>query len=170
MAGFSLSDRADLGVYYDADKLQFDDDWANRTGVTKEVFMAAFAQHPSRGFAKDGVQFGGVIFDGSEVHLAVLPHYHGRWALLMKPALQWLFSLQAVIHVRVDASNRTLLRFLDRCKWPCVKDGEQHMIYTVSNHADLFFNQRFAKRRVGQDASDASGNPVPYQAKAAQCK
>ncbi|WP_211474790.1 GNAT family N-acetyltransferase [Collimonas humicola] len=150
MHSLRLSDKADLSVYYDADKLQFDAGWAERTGVSKAVFMAAFADHPSRGFEKDGVQFGGVIFDGKEVHVAVLPEFYGRWAILMKPALAWLFSLQEVINVRVDVGNARFHRFAQRCKWPAAMDGSEHVIYTVSNHAELFFNRRAARRAPGQ--------------------
>lgn len=142
MAGLQLSDKADLSIYYDADKMQFDVDWAAPTGVTKEVFVAAFSDHPSRGFEKDGVQFGGVIFDGKEVHVAVLPAYYGRWALLMKPALSWLFSLQKIIYVRVNVRNKRFLRFAQHCKWPSLNDGDEYVIYTVSNHDGLFFNRR----------------------------
>ena len=141
-----LTQKADLFVYYEADRLQFDDGWSNRTGVTCEVFVNALKDFPSIGFEWDGVQFGGVIFDGREAHLAVLPGYQGKWGLLIGPALTWLLSLQEVIDVKVDRSNQKCLRFCDRNQWTRVREDDRSVTFRIFDHPDLFFNRRNRKK------------------------
>jgi len=79
--------------------------------------MAFYAGCASVGFEMDGKPIGGLLFDGTSAHIAVLPEYHGRWALLLKPALAWLFSIQPEVIVHVDIENETCQRFLLRHRW-----------------------------------------------------
>jgi hypothetical protein len=116
-ARLRLTDRADLAVFYEADAQQYAPGAAATRAVTKEVFMAFYAGCPSVGFEMDGKPIGGLLFDGSSAHIAVLREYHGRWALLLKPALAWLFSIQPEVIVHVDIDNDTCQQFLLRHRW-----------------------------------------------------
>jgi hypothetical protein len=146
MAGLRLLDKVDLSIYYDADRLQFDADWPVRNGVTRELFVETMKNCPSVGFEMDGVQFGGVLFDGHQAHLAVLPSFQGKWALLIRPALQWLLSLQDEIDVSVDQSNAKCIRFCDRNHWPRISENQLSVTFRICNHTDLFFNRREKKK------------------------
>ncbi|CAM4121032.1 GNAT family N-acetyltransferase [Paracidovorax anthurii] len=125
-----LTDRADLGVFYDADSLRYGAQ-GYADAVTRERFADFYTDCPSIGFEADGKPIGGILFDGEEAHIAVLPAYHGRWALLLKPALQWLFSLQREITVAVERDNLRCLRFLDRHGWPRSGERDDDILYRL---------------------------------------
>ncbi|WP_026433884.1 GNAT family N-acetyltransferase [Paracidovorax oryzae] len=125
-----LTDRVDLGVFYDADAARYGDQGYTET-VTRERFAAFYADCPSIGFEADGQPIGGILFDGEEAHIAVLPSHHGRWALLLKPALAWLFALQPGITVAVERNNTRCLRFLDRHGWQRAGERDGDLLYRL---------------------------------------
>lgn len=131
-ARLKLTDRADLAVFYEADAQPYAAASAALQVVSKEVFMAFYAGCPSVGFEMDGQPIGGLLFDGSSAHIAVLPAYHGLWALLLKPALAWLFSLQQEVIVHVDADNKTCQRFLARHRWERLGEKDGSVAYRVT--------------------------------------
>jgi GNAT superfamily N-acetyltransferase len=114
-----LTHPADLGVLYAADRQRYLQGLAVPGGrmPTCEEFQACYAGCPSVGFERDGQAIGGILFDGEQAHIAVLPEHHGHWALLLKPALQWLFALQRDMLVHVEAANPVCLRFMQRSGW-----------------------------------------------------
>jgi len=114
----ALTDKVDLDVYYIADSVNIDA--PTLAVVTRDVFKRMFGPCQSRGFAADGVAFGGVIFDGVRPHVAVLPEWKGRWAPLLRPVLRWLYSLSDDMVVPVYDDNPDLVRFVARCGWPMV--------------------------------------------------
>lgn len=126
----TLTDRADLGVFYDADAHRYGARGYADT-VTRERFAHFYADCPSIGFEDDGRPIGGILFDGEEAHIAVLPSHHGRWALLLKPALQWLFTLRQDITVAVEQDNARCLRFLDRHGWQRVGERDGDVLYRL---------------------------------------
>lgn len=128
-----LTEKADLAVLYEADVARYraaSEDRFTRA-VTKDVFTSFYATCPSIGFEQDGQPIGGIIFDGEEAHIAVLPSHHGRWALLLKPALQWLFSLKDEILVEVERDNDRALAFMDRHGWERVQELPDDIVYRL---------------------------------------
>jgi hypothetical protein len=128
-----LTDAADLGVMYDAEAVRYADPSGNDClpALTRDAFVAFYEGCPSIGFEADGQPIGGILFDGAQAHIAVLPSHHGRWALLFKPALDWLFSLRDEILVEVERDNTRCLRFLDRHGWPRVGETEDDIVYRL---------------------------------------
>ncbi len=61
----------------------------------------------------------------------MLPSHHGRWALLLKPALAWLFALQPGITVAVERNNSRCLRFLDRHGWQRAGERDGDLLYRL---------------------------------------
>jgi hypothetical protein len=100
--------------------------------VTREAFLRFYADSPSVGFESNGAPIGGILFDGEQAHIAVLPSHHGRWALLLKPALEWLFTLRPEILVEVERDNARCLRFLDRHGWPRVGETADDFVYRLT--------------------------------------
>jgi hypothetical protein len=129
-----LTERADLGVMYDAEasRLRQAADTGCLQVVTREAFLSFYEGCPSVGFESDGAPIGGILFDGEQAHIAVLPSHHGRWALLLKPALEWLFTLCPEILVEVERDNTRCLRFLDRHGWPRVGETEDDYVYRLT--------------------------------------
>jgi hypothetical protein len=129
-----LTEPADLGVIYDADAARYAQaGQADRLAlVTRETFLRFYEGCPSIGFEADGQPIGGILFDGEQAHIAVLPSHHGRWALLLKPALDWLFTLRAEILVEVERDNAPCLRFLDRHGWARVGETEDDFVYLLT--------------------------------------
>lgn len=130
--GLKLTGQADLAVFYEADAQQYAAGSAATQVVSKDVFMAFYAGCASVGFEMDGKPIGGLLFDGSSAHIAVLPAYHGRWALLLKPALAWLFSLQQVVVVQVEADNHRCRRFLERHRWERLGEEDGSVAYRLT--------------------------------------
>lgn len=114
MANLRLTEKADLGVLYDAEIQNYDPDWFRSLNFTKEMFLAHYANVHSVGFEIDGKMVGGMLLHERKAHMAVLPEYHGRWSLLWMPALAWLFSLQDPVFVDVAINNEKCIRLLER--------------------------------------------------------
>lgn len=117
MPRLKLTRQADLAVFYEADAQQYPAGAPETEIVSKEAFIEFYAGSPSVGFEMDGKPIGGLMLDGTSAHIAVLREYHGRWALLLKPALEWLFSIQPEVIVHVDLRNETCQHFLTRHRW-----------------------------------------------------
>lgn len=153
-----LTERADLGVLYDADALR-PGSGRYAGAVTRERFAAFYAQCPSIGFEADGRPIGGILFDGEEAHIAVLPSHHGRWALLLKPALEWLFALRADITVAVEHDNDRCLRFLDRHGWQRVGERGDDVLYRLvpqgGTRKTAYPYRRGLRRRAARVHEDA---------------
>lgn len=133
MPRFSLSPCVDLAVFYAADSARFTGDGsATLQVVTLAVFIDFYRDCPSIGFLFDGQPIGGIIFDGAEAHIAVLPAFRGRWALLLKPALEWLFSLKAEIVVDIETDNTVCLAFMARNGWRRLRSSSQYVTYLMT--------------------------------------
>jgi len=130
----TMTPQADLGVFYEADALRYREDPRSRATqvVTREVFCAFYAGCPSIGFALDGEPIGGVVFDGEQAHIAVLPQYHGRWALLLKPAVEWLLGLKREVLVEVERDNARCLRFMERSGWQRVQATDDSIVFRIA--------------------------------------
>jgi GNAT superfamily N-acetyltransferase len=138
MSRFRLSPRIDLGVYYDADAPRYDVPGGNALQiVTRELFIARYRDCASIGFECDGQPIGGVIFDGEQAHIAVLPAYRGRWATLLRPMLGWLFSLKREIFVDVEADNAVCLEFMRRNGWPIVSRRERWLTHRMTQQRQI---------------------------------
>jgi hypothetical protein len=135
MRRLALADHADLGVFYEADALRY-----RGTGehilkiVTKEVFIRLYQGCASIGFEFDGQPIGGIIYDGKRAHIAVLPEYYGRWALLLRPALQWLFEIKREILVEVEVENSACIEFMKRNGWPALGTADGRITYRMTQH------------------------------------
>lgn len=131
MRRLRLTPGADLAVYYRADSAFHADRPEVLGHVTLQRFIDAYAHCPSIGFELEGRPIGGILLDGDEAHIAVLPEAHGQWALLLKPALAWLFSLRPAVMARVDARNHTCLAFMDRHGWERLRADAQSVCYLL---------------------------------------
>jgi hypothetical protein len=134
-----ITPQADLGVFFDADNDRYLQRHPGRAAplLEKEAFISHYAGCPSIGFECDGQPIGGVIFDGQQAHIAVLPDYHGRWGLLLKPACDWLFGLRREVFVRVESDNVKSRRMMDRCGWQRVGTEGEDLIYRMAPQRGL---------------------------------
>ncbi len=133
MPRLTLTPRADLDVFYAADRLRYVERHPEvLTIITREVFVGLYGQCPSIGFACDGQSIGGIIFDGQAAHIAVLPAYHGRWALLFRRSLDWLFGLKREILVEVEADNDKCIAFMARNGWQALHEQDGNITYLMT--------------------------------------
>ncbi|RSZ61081.1 GNAT family N-acetyltransferase [Massilia atriviolacea] len=144
MADLRLTACADLGLMYDIEQQRYP---AELTALaTRERTLAHYRGCASVGYEIDGVAAGGAIFDGHELHLAVLPQYHGRWAWLLKPTLDWLFAQCDPVRVRIEQDNTRCIRFMDSGGWERVAEDPQYITYLLSSSAPHVFRRRRAAR------------------------
>ncbi|MFS2008019.1 GNAT family N-acetyltransferase [Duganella sp. CT11-25] len=148
MADLRLTDQADLGLMYDIERQRYDS--ALIAAVTREHAVAHYSGCPSVGYEIDGVAAGGAVFDGHELHLAVLPQFHGRWAWLLKPTLDWLFALRDPVPVRIERDNPRCIRFMDCGGWQRIAEDQQYITYLLSSSAPHVFRRRRAERLAGR--------------------
>lgn len=133
MRRLRLADHADLAVYYEADAVQLAlTDKDMRQVFTSEMFVDYYRNCPSIGFMYDEKPIGGIIVDRGYAHIAVLPEYHGRWAWLWEPALEWLFSIQPELLGVVDAENLACLAFMKRNGWSAVSVTDGKVIFRIT--------------------------------------
>jgi hypothetical protein len=160
MQSLQLADQADFGVIFDAVNRRLEKDgWEKVTSgvVTREIFVAhCIAQkYPSLGFECDGKSIDGILFDGNAAHIEVLPEYHGRWGLLWRSAINWIFSLKDFILVEVNLDNEKCDRFMDRNNWPRVKEDGEFVTYEMSSRALPHYLKRAkAIKNKGSDTAN----------------
>lgn len=147
MANTRLTEKADLDVMFEAEAANYKDNpkFLQHYDDLKKQFIEYYANCPSRGFEIDGKQVGGTIYDGKQVHVAVLPEYYGRWGLLLKPGLDWVFSIKDPMLVEVDVNNEKCLRFLDRNKWRRVKETDKKITYELTRNTPVMTRERKSK-------------------------
>jgi hypothetical protein len=139
VSDYTLTSEADFGLLYDIARLDYDaDEWRRRMfGLSRDEFAALCRAHklPSIGYAYRGRPIGGMVFEGTSAHMAVLPEFHGKWGTLWKPTLAWLFALKDPIRVAIDRGNAKCLRFMDRNNWPRVGADERSVTFEMSSGA-----------------------------------
>ncbi|MBN9408959.1 MAG: GNAT family N-acetyltransferase [Burkholderiales bacterium] len=117
MRRLRLTPRIDLDVFFQAEPALRDPS----RGLPDEAAIAVLRtrlQHcPSIGFEMDGQAIGGLILEGHEAFIAVLPHARGQWAFLFKPALHWLFGLRAAVLAHVAVDNHRSIALMERHGW-----------------------------------------------------
>ncbi|MGZ3240562.1 MAG: hypothetical protein ACXWIN_11540 [Burkholderiaceae bacterium] len=148
MDSFSITDKADLTIYYDADSRLYSAEWLAAIGVTVDKFIAKYGDCPSIGFEDNGVAFGGVILDGSDMHIAVLPEYQGKWWSLMSPMFDWIFSHHDPVYAKIHRVNRRSLRFFRRLGAELVTSDDHFYIYMITAKTIPAALQRFGKKRL----------------------
>jgi GNAT superfamily N-acetyltransferase len=138
MRRLRLADHADLAVYYEADVAQLGLTHKDvRQVFTREMFIDYYRNCPSIGFMYDEKPMGGIIFDHGYAHIAVLPEYHGHWAWLWEPALEWLFSIQPEVLGVVDAENQACLAFMKRNGWPAVSIADGKVTFRIAQEGRI---------------------------------
>jgi hypothetical protein len=164
----TLAPQADLAVFYEADVARYREAGAPRFAdtVTQDVFVRFYAGCPSIGFRRDGQDIGGILFDGTQAHIAVLPQHHGHWGALLKPALEWLFSLRREILVEVERDNSRCHRFMRHVGWQCVDEKADVLVYRLVPQQGTRRTPHPVARRHGLQEARASpagrsGRPVP---------
>ncbi len=131
---YCLKPEVDLAFFYDADKRRF-----LKSGkryllelMPLEKFTSFYIACPSLGFACGGQPIGGVIFDGAQAHIAVLPEHHGCWTFLLRPACDWLFKLKPEIKVQLESNNLRAIRFMERNGWKRLDDSCANVLGEVT--------------------------------------
>ncbi|MES2832515.1 MAG: GNAT family N-acetyltransferase [Pseudomonadota bacterium] len=155
MSRLTTTDAVDLDIFYTADSFRYTGERKKLLDlVTKEVFIGFYKNCASRGFQFDGQPIGGIIFDGTEAHIAILPEYHGRWAILLKPALKWLFTLKPEIFVEIDIDNEKCLAFMDRNGWQRMRVNATSITYRMTLQTST---QKIDKKVAALAAINAPG-------------
>jgi hypothetical protein len=132
MDSLRMTGKADLKVFYDADIRMYDPAWLAAHGTTEAAFIARYCDCPSVGFEQGGIPFGGVILDGNDAHIAILPEFHGKWATLLQPALAWLFSQRSEVRGKVHRLNRHALRFNRRLGGKLVGSDDNFYFFSLT--------------------------------------
>ena len=129
MAALSVVEPADCELLYDIDALRYDEQWMIEHKIERHQIVSVMQSYRSLGFLYDGKPIGGVMYDGKEAHMAVLPEYHGRWGFLLKPMMEWLFAIKEPMQASVEISNTHCVRFMDRNKWRRVASNDKYITF-----------------------------------------
>lgn len=127
MGSLSIVTPADWQVIYAADTSLYTPQWLAAHGLNQARFIAHYGHCPAIGFARDGIVFGGAYLDGDQVHVAILPAYHGHWGLLMQRALEWVLTLRDPVYGKIHRPNQACLRWIRRLGWECI-GGDAHFL------------------------------------------
>lgn len=133
---FRITQKADFGLIYDIEISRYSAEFIAKHKLTRDAFIAKLSHFPSIGYEVNGIAIGGVFFDGCEAHIAVLPAFHGRWGILLKPSLQWLFSIKDPIFSRIEIQNTKCIRFMEKNNWKRIRADDDYITFemTAKNH------------------------------------
>ena len=140
-----LVPQADMELLYRIDIGRYNRDVMEKLGYTQKRFQEVFEKFPSIGFECNGKAIGGMVFDGNQVHLVVHPDHHGRWAILWKDALRWMFSLKNVFHLQIERHNEKCLRFMDKNNWPRIGADNLFITFEATLEASPYHRPHSAK-------------------------
>lgn len=161
MKNLQLIEPGDLGAIYDAVRSRLPEEWEKPpcNAVTREMFIAHCnnQKYSSLGFSFAGKPIGGMLFDGSVVHIEVLPEYHGRWGMLWPHALAWVFRQKDSFLIAIDADNEKCLRFLDRNHFPRVAADDKSVTFEVSSNIQSQFRTMVDRRATRQVVKEQNG-------------
>lgn len=132
MSSMKIVDKADLGVYYDADICFMNKAWLQKVGLTKDIFIEMYRTNPSIGFEADGKQFGGAMMIDNSVHVAVLPEYQRRWSSLLRGLAAWIFSVQDPLIAKIPVANKVSVEFVRRQGWRCIAEDAAYITFELS--------------------------------------
>lgn len=168
MSIMRLTSQADLSFLYDVVKMRLSGSgkWEEVTrghSQSREIFLQHCAKNnlPSIGFECNGKPIGGMVYDGVEVHIEVLPKYHSRWAVLWPSAMKWLFSIKDPMLVSVERSNEKCHQFILRNNWHVVKETDKVLTYEISSRSNPIYQRLFGDKKpdaVLVAASSVTGN------------
>lgn len=156
MASMRITEKADLQVMYEAEKARYSPEKFAAMGVTIESVLAYYENVASIGYEIDGIMAGGAIYDRNELHFAVLPQYYGRWAWLMRPTLDWLFTMSDSVLGKVEVFNTRCAEFLDAGGWPRVAEDDQVITYLFSSKNNDIFRRH--RDRLARDKAIAAAH------------
>lgn len=145
MSRYRLIEQADIGAIYEAERLRYSPEAWARIGIDCDAMRRAFAGCPSIGIEIDGVPAGGAVLHRGELHMAVLPQYHGAWTWAWPDMLDWLLTWQDPVLARVEVGNETALRFVD-AQYPRLREDHQFVTYEVSRARNHLLQRRSARR------------------------
>jgi len=136
MTRYRLTEAIDLDVTYDIEISRYGAAYFERHGITRAAFKTKLLSLPSIGYEADGHPIGGMIFDGNQPHMAVHPQHHGKWGVLWKPSLEWVFSFKDPIRALVEADNTLCVQFMERNGWPRIDESKEFIVFewTAKNH------------------------------------
>jgi len=153
MPACRLTEKVDLDILYDIEMARMSAERAALFGCTREAFHRVLTKFPSVGYEIDGRPVGGVFFDGRHPHIGVLPEYHGRWAPLWKPTLEWLFTLQDPMEARVELGNARCIRFLERNGWQPIAAGKYYITFLLTSKNHPWLVRGICKNPAARDES-----------------
>jgi RimJ/RimL family protein N-acetyltransferase len=123
-----ILDKADFGVIYEAELLTLGADWFKSRNLTKERMIEIFEKTDCRslGFEIDGKSIGGILLLGNELHIAILPEYFGKWGLLWKHAVKWVFAQTQTVYGYIPTWNTRCIRFAEKARWRRIGEFEKY--------------------------------------------
>jgi GNAT superfamily N-acetyltransferase len=158
MTIYKLTEKADPDVIYDIELVRYGIAFCEQHGVTRAVFRRWCERQQSIGYEADGQPIGGMLFD-HQPHIAVLPEHHGKWAVLFKASLEWLFAIQDPVRTQVEADNKPCIRFMERNGWRRVDADERFITYEVTaQHHPLFDRTAAAQRRAASAVQNSQAD------------
>ena len=145
MGKYHLTEKADLGVIYDADRSRYSaEEWKKFPSIATREFFITFCrtkEYPTLGFSYDEKPIGGIIFDGQTVHLAVLPEHYGKWGVLWIKALRWILAQKDPIEIKIEAGNEKMHRFMERNNCLKIQEEANFVTYLGSSKTTPYYSR-----------------------------
>lgn len=137
-----IVDKLDVDVMYEAERSSYNQMF--RELITKELFLDEISTYQTIGFELNGKCIGGAMLCANYAHFSVLPQYHGKWALLWKETLEWIFEHRCPAYGPVHIENEKCQRFMQRNNWKVVRTEGDFHIFEMDRQALTRLERRAA--------------------------
>jgi hypothetical protein len=155
MRHFQLASKLDFGLFHDIEESRYGPEAQDRIGIDKRLFCKLFSLMPSVGFTYDNEPIGGGFLFRDEFHMAVLPQFHGRWAVLWPATLEWLFAHTDPVVAKLEKSNPVVIAFAQRNAFPMVREDDRYVYFEMTRQrADILTRHNARRRRINVPMPD----------------
>jgi hypothetical protein len=120
------------------------------------TFLAAYKDAPALGFEVDGQCVGGILVHRQEVHIGLLPQYHGVWSLLWPDCARWMYSISDPVYAMIMPSNKRILALVRHIGGKFVKNVYlpgvgSSLVYELRDSTTPYHLSAFERRRVRRE-------------------
>lgn len=164
----------DLELIYDAEQEFLATSGAGALKVTREAFIAHYADSPGLRFMQGPNCVGSLLIKDSQIHIGVLLEHQGAWVHYLPELFEWCLKIANPLMAVIAANNHKAIALVHRTGWHArgevgIEGLGRYAVFTTSKQFCRYLRRAENGRRcppVPRRATDAVLGSVKQHARA----